>query len=472
MVTRMHASRAGADARRPPRVVRRKCAWEKGAGGVERPAWRRPELQRSAIHAAAVEAVPPIVHQVLSSPGRPLDPEASGFMEPRFGHDFQRVRVHTDGRATASAQAVGARAYTVGNDIVFGAGQYAPTTKQGRRLLAHELTHVVQQSGNTSPPRSAISIGPTRSPQEHEADRMASRVVSAGDGHLGPAVSVNSTSSPTLQRQSGFDRFKSHFLDEYRIDIMVIPPAQLPLVGNPRAGVRRNPDGTWTLIVGNERNTVGADEIDDILSGLGRPTPRGEGSSPEPIISGLPTSPADPVFDCPPGQYFDFIALRCRPELVPEMPRLELTLPELRLPRPRLTLAGVEEATIDRFALDSAAIPGHADAQLGRLVALLNAHPDAVVHIVGHTDLSGSDEHNESLSQLRAEAVQQELVRRGVVNAHRFRLRGDGRTRPLNPEERTAAERAQNRRVEVWFTPSAAAGAEESRLQLRRPRSP
>jgi hypothetical protein len=90
--------------------------------------------------------VPPIVHDVLRSPGEPLDPASRRFMEPRFGHDFSKLRVHTDQRAGESAKAVGAAAYTVGNDLVFGAGRYDPSSA-GKALLAHELTHVVQQSG-------------------------------------------------------------------------------------------------------------------------------------------------------------------------------------------------------------------------------------------------------------------------------------------------------------------------------------
>ena len=66
-------------------------------------------------------------------------------MEPRFGRDFGGVRVHTDARAAASARDVGAFAYTLGNNIVFGAGQFAPGTQEGRQLLAHELAHTVQQ---------------------------------------------------------------------------------------------------------------------------------------------------------------------------------------------------------------------------------------------------------------------------------------------------------------------------------------
>lgn len=90
-------------------------------------------------------AVPPIVHEVLRSPGQSLDPATRAFMEPRFGHDFSRVRVHSDADAEQSAGALNALAYTMGRDVVFGAGQYQPHTGEGRRLLAHELSHTIQQ---------------------------------------------------------------------------------------------------------------------------------------------------------------------------------------------------------------------------------------------------------------------------------------------------------------------------------------
>ncbi|MFF1696521.1 DUF4157 domain-containing protein [Streptomyces sp. NPDC058257] len=83
--------------------------------------------------------------------GQPLSVATRAFMEPRFGHDFGRVRVHTDAGAAASARAVHADAYTLGHHLVFAAGRYAPETSQGQRLLAHELTHVVQQTGGTGP---------------------------------------------------------------------------------------------------------------------------------------------------------------------------------------------------------------------------------------------------------------------------------------------------------------------------------
>ena len=77
--------------------------------------------------------------------GQPLPESTRTYMEPRFGHDFSQVRVHTDGAAAETAQAVKARAFTLGSDIVFGSGAYTPGTAEGKKLLAHELTHVVQQ---------------------------------------------------------------------------------------------------------------------------------------------------------------------------------------------------------------------------------------------------------------------------------------------------------------------------------------
>jgi hypothetical protein len=82
---------------------------------------------------------------VLHSLGAPLDPESLAFLEPHFGYDFSRVRIHADARAGEAANAVQAQAFTLGRDIVFGSGRFAPSTTEGRKLLAHELTHVVQQ---------------------------------------------------------------------------------------------------------------------------------------------------------------------------------------------------------------------------------------------------------------------------------------------------------------------------------------
>jgi uncharacterized protein DUF4157/putative peptidoglycan binding protein len=105
-------------------------------------------LQKKTVPGRMPEASPAVQSQVNALPGsgQPLPESVRASFEPRFGCDFSQVRIHTGARATESARAVSARAYTVGQDVVFGAGQYAPGTAAGQRLLAHELTHVVQQS--------------------------------------------------------------------------------------------------------------------------------------------------------------------------------------------------------------------------------------------------------------------------------------------------------------------------------------
>jgi hypothetical protein len=110
-----------------------------------------PRIQRFSGQATNVglDTAPPSVDRVLSSPGTPLEPSLRQDMEARFGNDFTQVRVHTGSAAEQSAREVNAQAYTVGSNIVFGAGRFWPRTNEGRRLIAHELTHVLQQSYNS-----------------------------------------------------------------------------------------------------------------------------------------------------------------------------------------------------------------------------------------------------------------------------------------------------------------------------------
>jgi hypothetical protein len=109
-----------------------------------------PRIQRfAASPARGGDTAPVSVENVLAGHGAPLQPELRRDMEQKFAYDFSGVQVHTGEAAERSARDVSAKAYTVGNHIVFGAGQFAPATQDGRRLLAHELTHVVQQGAGT-----------------------------------------------------------------------------------------------------------------------------------------------------------------------------------------------------------------------------------------------------------------------------------------------------------------------------------
>ena len=121
------------------------------------------------------------VTESLARPGTPLEPAVRRDMESALGHDFGDVRVHTDAAAATSARAVQAQAYTVGSHVVFGEGRYQPGTTEGRRTLAHELTHVVQQRqgpvDGTPVARSGLQVSDPGDPFEREAEAVADQVV-------------------------------------------------------------------------------------------------------------------------------------------------------------------------------------------------------------------------------------------------------------------------------------------------------
>ena len=168
------------------------------------PSVRTALLRRAAVNASPANAVPSLVHEVLRSPGQPLNAATRAFMEPRFGHDFSGVRVHTDAKAVEAARAVNARAYTVGENVVFGAGQFMPTDHTRQRLLAHELTHVIQQSNNqTALQHSSLAISKPDDASEREADQIADVVMGSRAPASLQADIGKSGGSVMLQRTIG-----------------------------------------------------------------------------------------------------------------------------------------------------------------------------------------------------------------------------------------------------------------------------
>jgi hypothetical protein len=162
-------------------VLQRKCACGNhtlAGGSCEECRANGGDLQRKSASASEARDVPGIVHDVLTSPGVAMDPATRSFFEPRFGRDLSGIRLHTDGQAGASARAVDALAYTVGRDVVFAPGQYAPHTTVGKQLLAHELAHVIQQGNTSHAAGAALSISHLDS-SEAEADGVA-RDIAAG----------------------------------------------------------------------------------------------------------------------------------------------------------------------------------------------------------------------------------------------------------------------------------------------------
>lgn len=165
---------------------------------------RQGTLQRAAIGSSLTgTAAPPIVQDVLRSSGQPLDTGTRAFMEPRFGHDFSRVRVHTDENAADSARAVHALAYTVGQNVVFAAGQYAPHTRAGRKLIAHELTHTIQQSHSrtSSLNFSRLEIDDTASLAEQESESIANTVMNTSLSRMPGATTITNSTEGSLALQ-------------------------------------------------------------------------------------------------------------------------------------------------------------------------------------------------------------------------------------------------------------------------------
>jgi hypothetical protein len=199
-------------------LLQRKCACGGQCEDCKKKKLQRRELNGANVSTAAT--APPVVHQVLNSAGQPLDRETRNFMEPRFGHSFGSVRIHADELAARSAKSVHALAYTVGQHVVFGDGQYVPRTRAGQGLIAHELTHVLQQRVNTGDlhirsghaekrqdanHEKALQIGPSHDAYEREADAASESVMSGVDVHSeggqSPRGDLQRASMPLLQRK-------------------------------------------------------------------------------------------------------------------------------------------------------------------------------------------------------------------------------------------------------------------------------
>lgn len=141
-------------------------------------------LQRKASKETQIYSAPPIVNDVLNSPGRPLDTGTRALYESYSGHDFGKVRIHADDRAAESTRALNALAYTVGRDVVVGDASSSPLTVPGNNVLAHELVHVIQQQTLSSASTSTIDIAGPNSPAEREAAALTDILHSNGPSQL------------------------------------------------------------------------------------------------------------------------------------------------------------------------------------------------------------------------------------------------------------------------------------------------
>jgi hypothetical protein len=189
-------------------VVQRTCTSSMDKYKVQRKCAACEEEEETELHRKETnfgpEFAPASVHDVLNSPGQPLDPASRAFFETRFGGDLSGVRIHDTAQAASSADAVGALGYTVGQHIAFARGQYQPGTDSGRRLLAHELAHTFQQRGAPLDSR-PLSVSSATGPDEQAADRMAAEALAAPGRGTGPAQQqtqsgTGSSATPAVAR--------------------------------------------------------------------------------------------------------------------------------------------------------------------------------------------------------------------------------------------------------------------------------
>jgi hypothetical protein len=248
------------------------------------------QTQRDRLAGPHGSEVPPSVHEVLCSQGQPMDQATRTFFEPRFVRDFSKVRVHTGARASESAQAINAKAYTLGNQIVVGTNRYQPHTSEGRRLLAHELTHVVQQGGATDPAsrfqaygygglerrprelggavdtvgttvRRAVELRPP-GPREASAFDRANELVDRLNATSIAVTYSLAADGRTLEYElidgatpNAFDRMMTGFIDEAQV---------IPLRLITSAGLVRGPGGTFVPLTGDSF-VLGYVDLDDLL---------------------------------------------------------------------------------------------------------------------------------------------------------------------------------------------------------------
>jgi outer membrane protein OmpA-like peptidoglycan-associated protein len=334
-----------------PVTIQRKCAaCEKDDEEKKRVRVQRPP-------SADAGAAPDVEGAIRATErgGEPMPQALRDFFEPRFAHDFSRVRVHHDQPALQAARSVDALAYTVGNNIVFGAAQYAPHTDQGRHLLAHELTHVIQQG--------AASRGGLQ------------RRANGTSAPSGPKVVVQNSGGPLLMRQD--------------------------------AGGGPPPDtsggGDTPLAAGSE---AAADT--------------GTGDSP------------------PPSDCSEHI-----PDRAQEIRTSRTTPGEYTGVSSPLVLS------LHNFAIDEAKPkPEHVQV-LRELASLLDTHARAELHmhLVGNTDCTGSVAYNDTLSRHRAEEVRNVLM---PLISRRVGITWAGQLHPF-VSNATADGRSRNRRVDVRF---------------------
>ena len=450
-------------------------------------------LRRATRQAEPLEA-PPIVHDVLRSPGRPLDPATRDFMEPRFGHDFSQVRVHTDAKAAQSARAVDALAYTVGRNVVFGVGRYAPEADEGRKLLAHELAHVAQQRSHATVHHSLMPglwVGKTDDPPEREADQVVNRIT--GAQRVGLGAHLTETVTPSLRRQSANEPEKESKcrIRVLRTTVLTSNPLCRDRFNHLRRGMLRRRGISSTRLAAKNLAQPVANKFLDFFPARsedfkgqcckGRINDKGQWERAN--ESDTTCCPVERIVSelaghrcCAQGEKVQEGKCVVVPKDAPkEAPAGTVSIPSSvgrglmtgKLSLSPSFLSSVGSTIIDGFGLDNPILTGetdpknpHKDYFPNRLIILdgaaktltplLQMDPGATIEIWGYTDATGAEAHNQTLGQQRADFVRSRLILDGVA-PDKLQTHSAGSSQPV---VKTGAAEPSNRRVEIRFKPS------------------
>jgi hypothetical protein len=240
------------------------------------------QLDRHTLGPATTARVPDSVHAVLSTPGEAVDEATRERLGARLGHHFGDVRLHTDARSARSARDVDAAAYTVGQHVVLDPGRVPHTGQARDQVLAHELVHTLQNAAARGgraygPGGDAVQgISHPDAPREREAEAVSGQATrgEAAGSRARDGAGARSPVAPTpgiLHRQPAPPSLAQPdvglgltFREDGRVEVVASGP-NLPVVGNPAVGLRRNADGTWELLAGGTKKTVSASEVPALL---------------------------------------------------------------------------------------------------------------------------------------------------------------------------------------------------------------
>jgi hypothetical protein len=471
ITVRARASRPAAFARGSGGILQRKCACGQhtsgGQGCEECKKKENSTLQRQSLGGPAPATAPPSVHEVMHSPGQPLDTTTRSFFEPRFGYDFSRVRIHTDGQASQSTREVKALAYTFRHDIAFRAGHYSPSSESGKQLIGHELEHVVRQTSNKIPTQPAqLGLQPENKPlfPIPVLDQFdPCLIVPKGLPAPFSAIGGQKVCGETAKKVWDFlhPKGKKHEVD-CSLFLGFEPATSGEFKGQCCYGMLRSkenccPPERIALLDGK------CCQDDEIIQN-------------DHCVKSAKVEPFPPPAKCLPGEVRNLFGECCKPGQPSDrfgnpcpiskgggagsdvFPPLDSS--GLHRPKPGFKFGTIESMTIDHFDVDKQEIPEGNNPQLDHLAGLLQVYTEAEVHVEGHTDSTFTREYNKGLSDRRAAAVKKELVDRGV-RADRIVTKGLGEDHLLFPKEKDAEEKARNRRVEIWFyvAPGKGAGA-------------